>query len=178
MASREDGDLSSPDWHGLVKDRIRLSCEEYLRRECGRSSRSWILQRRIAANRLKLGSRAVMEFRILRVPTLAHRVVLTRLVCSDHDLAVEALRVTARRWSRKYHGSGDCVASVWQQWRQRLMHCWSARRAWPCQICVAVFQSDHKSVWQTLTGGGYHGEETLMVLVASAGLQSFSAVCL
>ncbi len=74
-----------------------MLCDKYLRAECTKSKKTWVLQRRMLMTDSKGWRSPIMEFRdYLRVQKVERRVALTRLICSDHDLAVEVLRCGVR----------------------------------------------------------------------------------
>ncbi|KAF9025972.1 hypothetical protein BDZ89DRAFT_1092516 [Hymenopellis radicata] len=156
-----------PEWHCSLQDRVRVTCEEYLRSECAKSRKHWILQRRMAMVDAKGKPSPVMEFReYLRVPKSEHRVALTRLICSDHDLA------RRKRIPREWRLCRFCGAAVETE----------AHALLACKKSVALVdvrlrfwddvRSSYGEVWGMLASGGYHGEDedTLMVLVCSVGL--------
>ncbi|KAF9032465.1 hypothetical protein BDZ89DRAFT_897468, partial [Hymenopellis radicata] len=86
--------LSAEDWHDSVVSRVIVSCKKALWGEVA-ASRKLSLMTLMLRRRLRMLRGPAHELGVapyLHVPTSAHRVALTRLMCSDHSFAVEFLR--------------------------------------------------------------------------------------
>ncbi|KAF9010392.1 hypothetical protein BDZ89DRAFT_996280, partial [Hymenopellis radicata] len=141
-----------------MQDKLRVSCEQYLRGECAKSRKAWILQKRMSMVDSRGREIPIMEFRdYLRVPKMEHRVALTRLICSDHDLAVEVLRrgdgQRRKKIPREWRLCRFCTAAVEAESHALLACTGHADLVELRRVFWADVQREYSGVWQKLSNG-------------------------
>lgn len=91
-------DLSTDVVEGLIKQ-VRRCCAIWLQRELDSSPKLYLIHGRLEPQDDKPPKRIICWFRhYLEVPIAKHRIALTRMILSDHCLAIERLR-----WADRYH---------------------------------------------------------------------------